>query len=126
MNNLTTMPVSAGTAGLWFAFLKSAAMLLIVLGAVIGFLFLIRYLINNRQKNSAHGLITLLASHYLSPKERIVLFDIMGEKIVLGVSSGKITALTKIDFDMNINQNDDEVINRSFPDVLNLVTGKKH
>ena len=77
--------------------LKTVAMLAIVLGLLILLLyFMKRFLFVNR---GAKGdlLIKIRSSLHLSPKERIEVIEISGEKIVLGVTPGTITFLTKLD-----------------------------
>jgi flagellar protein FliO/FliZ len=77
--------------------LKTVAMLSIVLGLLVLVLYLMkRFLFINR---GAKGnlLIKILSSLHLSPKERIEVIEISGERIVLGITPGNITFLTKLD-----------------------------
>ena len=76
--------------------LRTVAMLSIVLGLLVLVLYLMkRFLFVNR---GAKGdlLIKILSSLHLSPKERIEVIEISGEKIVLGITPGNITFLTKL------------------------------
>jgi flagellar protein FliO/FliZ len=76
--------------------LRTVAMLSIVLGLLVLVLYLMkRFLFINR---GAKGdlLIKILSSLHLSPKERIEVIEISGEKIVLGITPGSITFLTKL------------------------------
>ena len=76
--------------------LRTVAMLAIVLGLLVLVLyFMKRFLFINR---GAKGdlLIKILSSLHLSPKERIEVIEISGEKIVLGITPGNITFLTKL------------------------------
>ena len=77
--------------------IKTVAMLSIVLGLLVLVLYLMkRFLFINR---GAKGnlLIKILSSLHLSPKERIEVIEISGERIVLGITPGNITFLTKLD-----------------------------
>jgi flagellar protein FliO/FliZ len=77
--------------------LRTVAMLSIVLGLLVLVLYLMkRFLFINR---GAKGdlLIKILSSLHLSPKERIEVIEISGERIVLGITPGNITFLTKLD-----------------------------
>jgi flagellar biogenesis protein FliO len=74
--------------------LRTVAMLSIVLGLLVLVLYLMkRFLFINR---GAKGdlLIKILSS---LPKERIEVIEISGERIVLGITPGNITFLTKLD-----------------------------
>jgi flagellar protein FliO/FliZ len=92
-----------GTSGmmsqpdLWGTGLKTFAMLCIVVAILILVLFLMKrffYLKNG----SGHGqFIKILSSHHLSPKQRVALIDVVGEKIVIGITPDNITFLTKIE-----------------------------
>jgi flagellar protein FliO/FliZ len=76
--------------------LRTVAMLSIVLGLLVLILYLMkRFLFVNR---GAKGdlLIKILSSSHLSPKERIEVIQISGERIVLGITPGNITFLTKL------------------------------
>jgi flagellar biosynthetic protein FliO len=76
--------------------LRTVAMLSIVLGLLVLVLYLMkRFLFINR---GAKGdlLIKILSSLNLSPKERIEVIEVSGEKIVLGITPGNITFLTKL------------------------------
>jgi len=77
--------------------LRTVAMLSIVLGLLVLVLYLMkRFLFINR---GAKGdlLIKILSSLHLSPKERIEVIEISGERIVLGITPGNITFLTKLE-----------------------------
>lgn len=76
--------------------LKTVAMLSIVLGLLILVLyFMKRFLFFTR---GARGdlLIRILSSLHLSSKERIEVIEISGEKIVVGITPGNISFLTKL------------------------------
>ena len=76
--------------------LRTVAMLSIVLGLLVLVLyFMKRFLFINR---GAKGdlLIKILSSLHLSPKERIEVIEVSGERLVLGITPGSITFLTKL------------------------------
>ena len=69
-------------------------MLLLVLGFLVFVLyFMKRFLIKGRDSNV---FIKVVSSLHLSPKERIEVIDVSGERIVLGITPGSINFLTKI------------------------------
>ena len=77
--------------------LRTVAMLSIVLGLLVLVLYLMkRFLFINRGPKG-DLLIKILSSLHLSPKERIEVIEISGERIVLGITPGNITFLTKLE-----------------------------
>lgn len=85
-----------GQPDLWGAGLKTVAMLSIVVAIMIVVLFLIRRFVYAKDGNGHGGLIRVLSIHHLSPKERIGLVDVAGEKLVIGITPENITCLTRI------------------------------
>ena len=77
--------------------LKTAAMLFLVLGFLVLVLYLMKKFMSFRRGVEGDLIIRVLSSLHLSPKERIEVIEISGEKIVLGVTPGHISFLTKID-----------------------------
>ena len=97
MGELTVTSQAMSQPDLWGTGLKTFAMLCVVVAILILVLFLMKrffYLKNG----SGHGqLIKILSSHHVTPKERIALIDVVGEKIVIGITPENITFLTKIE-----------------------------
>jgi flagellar protein FliO/FliZ len=83
--------------------IKTVAMLCIVLGVLVLLLYVMKRFMSPKGKYKGDLLIKTVSSLYLSPKERIEVIEISGEKIVIGVTPGKINFLTKLqrnkDFD---------------------------
>jgi len=75
---------------------KTMAMLFIVLGLLVLVLYAVKRMSLFKQKTKGNIPIHVLSSLYLSPKERIEVLEISGEKIVLGISPGNISFLTKL------------------------------
>ena len=89
--------------------IRTAAMLFIVLG----FLVLLLYTLKRASlfKRGAKGdiQINLLSSLHLSPKERVAVVEVLGEKLVLGIAPGQISCLARLDHDdKNRDENDEE------------------
>lgn len=98
-------PVSTSAAvvpNLWLMILKTLAILCFVVGILIAFLFVIKRSLYQRGGSTAHGAIKLLTTYYISPKERLILFDVLGEKILIGVTSQNMNYITKVDSDVPI------------------------
>ena len=71
-------------------------MLFLVLGLLVGTLyFLKRFSLRNRMSQGEAG-IRLLSSLSLSTRDRIQVIEVAGERIVLGISPGGITCITKL------------------------------
>ena len=78
-------------------------MLSLVLGILLAVLYLIRRFYGNYTGAPDRGIIRTLATHYVAPKERIVLLDVLGEKILIGVTPQQINHLATISSDQEVN-----------------------
>jgi flagellar protein FliO/FliZ len=95
MNAIPADPVVTAAPELWITLLKSFGMLCVVLALLIAVLWLLRRMYH-QSGGGQQGLIQILASSHVAPKERIVLVDVLGEKLLLGITSQQINLLTKI------------------------------
>jgi len=77
--------------------LKTIAMLFIVLGLLVLILYLIKRMMLPKGKVKGDLVIKVVSSLYLSPKDRVEVIEISGERIILGVTPGNINFLTKLD-----------------------------
>ena len=82
---------------LWGAGLKTLAMLCIVVGILILVLFLMKRFLYFKEGPGHGQLIRVLSSYHMTPKERIALIDVAGEKIVIGITAENINCLAKIE-----------------------------
>jgi len=76
--------------------LKTIAMLFIVLGILVLVLYLIKRIMSPKGKAKGDLFIKVVSSLYLSPKDRVEVIEISGERIVLGITPGNINFLTKL------------------------------
>jgi flagellar biosynthetic protein FliO len=76
--------------------LKTMAMLFIVLGVLILVLYLMKKFMSPKGKDKGDLIIKIVSSLHLSPKERVEVLEISGERIVVGISPGNINFLTKL------------------------------
>ena len=84
---------------MWFTFLKTCGMLFVVIAILVFVLYIIKRFSMAKgiyQKGQA-GFIKVLAMHYISPKEKILLLKVIDKKILVGVTSQNITFLGNID-----------------------------
>ncbi|MCP3931158.1 MAG: flagellar biosynthetic protein FliO, partial [Bacteroidetes bacterium] len=100
----------------WSAFARTFSMLLVVL-IVLVFLFYFIKRLSNKGRTGGAGLISVLAVHYISPKEKILLLDVLNEKILIGVTPQRISQLATIDTDHDFTQKK-ETENIKFADYL--------
>ena len=82
---------------LWGTGLKTFGMLCIVLAILVVVLLLMKRFFYLKDGFGHGQFIKILSSHHLAPKERIALIDVVGEKIVIGITPESITFLTKIE-----------------------------
>ncbi len=101
MNALNEAPQVVTDTGLWYTLLKSAAMLFIVLGILIAVLYVIKRLFY-QQGHAGQGAIKMLATCHIAPKERLILVDVLGEKILLGSTPQSINSLAVIKNDLEL------------------------
>lgn len=96
MDAISPPTAAAAPPELWFSLLKSAAMLCIVLALLIGALYLMRRLFAQRGALGDAGIIKTLATQYVSPKERVILLDVLGEKVLIGATPQTINLLARL------------------------------
>jgi flagellar protein FliO/FliZ len=76
--------------------LKTIAMLFIVLGVLIFVLYIMKKFMLPKKIGKGELIVKVVSSLHLSPKERIEVIEISGERIVVGITPGSINFLTKI------------------------------
>jgi flagellar protein FliO/FliZ len=76
--------------------LKTVVMLALVLAVMIGVLYAMRRFLPAGNRHQGDLDIKRLGAFYLSPKERIEVMEISGERIVLGVAPGRINYITTL------------------------------
>jgi flagellar protein FliO/FliZ len=85
------------------SFLKMIFALAIVLGLLIGVMYFIKNFMQRSAPSSDHqALINILSSRYLGPKSSIILVEVMGQVIVVGISGQQMTPLARIDDPVSI------------------------
>ena len=99
MDPISTYPTSTGVIEpeLFMSFLKSFGMLAVVLGILVGVLFLMKKFSVFGVPHTDKNMIRMLASFNLAPREKVVLLDVQGEKILIGVTPQQISRLAVIE-----------------------------
>ena len=79
------------------SFLRMLSALIIVLGIMIGGTYLIRkYFLPTISDAVPGAAITILATRYVGQKSSIVLLDILGQLVVVGVANNQLSLITTI------------------------------
>ena len=89
------------SSDIWFAFIKTFSMLLLVLAVVILVFYLIRKFSTAKGVKGGKDFIKVLSMHHLSPKEKLVLLNVLGDTILIGVTPNNISKISSIDTDMD-------------------------
>jgi flagellar biosynthetic protein FliO len=76
--------------------IKTIAMLFIVLSVLVLVLYMMKKFISPKGKDKGELIIKVVSSLHLSPKERVEVIEISGERIVVGITPGNINFLTKL------------------------------
>ncbi len=106
----------SSSSEIWAAFARTFSWLFFVLIMLVIFFYLIKRF-SNRGAAGGNGLISVLAVHHISPKEKILLLDVLKEKILIGVTSQGISKLANIESDMDLLQSKEKK-NIKFADFL--------
>lgn len=78
--------------------LKMLFALAIVLGMMVGAMYFIKKILHSAAPEMDRGtLIRILASRYLGPKNSILVVDVAGQIIVIGLSNQQMNVLTRIE-----------------------------
>lgn len=96
MNDLAQASEALNQPDLWGAGIKTVAMLSIVVAVLILVLYLFKRFVYGKQGLVQDDLIDVVSLYHVSPKQRIGLVDVAGEKIVVGITPENITCLATI------------------------------
>jgi len=88
----------AGSSNLFSSAVRMVSALAITLGILFFMVYLVRWFFaRGGAAVDSRGLMRVISRTYLGNKQSLVLADIAGEKVVLGLSPQSITLLAKID-----------------------------
>ncbi len=112
----------SSTSEIWFAFARTFSVLFVVLALLILIFYVIKKIsVANNKKSGSY--IQVLSMHHLSPKEKLVLVDVLGETILVGVTPNQISKLTSIKTDMDFAKQD-KTAGFKFSDYLGQKLGR--
>jgi flagellar biosynthetic protein FliO len=80
------------------AFWRMVFSLSLVLVLLVGILWLVRRFLPQRLSRSEGGkIISVIAAHHFGPNRAVVLIDVLGKPILVGLNNQQITYLTTLD-----------------------------
>jgi flagellar protein FliO/FliZ len=95
------------SSDIWLAFVRTFSMLFLVLALLILAFYLIKKFSTAKGAKGSKDFIQVLCVHHLSPKEKLVLVNVLGETILIGVTPNNISNISSIkkDIDLSIDEN---------------------
>lgn len=96
MNGLAVAQ-SSTVPDFWILMIKTLGGLCLVLGILMGVLYLLKHMTRPQRGQRSKGMISLVSSFYLAPRERLHLMDVMGRKILIGVTAQGITRIAEFE-----------------------------
>jgi len=75
---------------------RTASMLGVVLGVLVLLLYWMKRFMRNKHAAGNGGVVKPVATYYFSPKERIEVVEIGGDRIVVGIAANGISYLTTL------------------------------
>ena len=91
--------------------INTALSLLLIVGAIMALAWLLNRLQGGRSHNG--GLINVVASHALGAKERLLVVDVGGRQLVVGVTASQISTLHVLDEPLDVGVSSVERVNFS-------------
>lgn len=82
---------------IWFAFARTFAMLFMVLALLLLAAYLLRRFSTARKGKGARDFIEVLAVHHFSPKEKLVLVNVLEKTLLIGVTPSQISNITTLE-----------------------------
>lgn len=80
------------------SFLKMIFALAVVLGLLICVMYFVKaFMQQTNSVSDGQALINVVSSKYLGPKNRIILVEVLGQLLVVGISNQQMTTLAAID-----------------------------
>ena len=108
---------------LWWAFLRSGAMLAFVIALLVSILYVVRRFAPMNRTKKGKQKIQIIAAHHLAPKERLVLVQVLDRQILLGVTPHTITTLVDLGNGTGGNSTGEKTMEDvNFSDILNQKT----
>ncbi len=87
-----------GSVDIFTSIIKMISALAVVLGLMIAAAYVLKKVFQRTGAGGAadEGMIRIVSSRYLGPKSSVMVMDILGRIVVVGISGGQMTLLTTI------------------------------
>ena len=85
------------SSDIWVAFAKTFSMLFLVLALLILAFYLIKKISTAKGARGGKDLINVLCVHHLSPKEKLVLLNVLGDTLLIGVTPANISKISSFE-----------------------------
>ncbi|MBA4366045.1 MAG: hypothetical protein C0403_00200 [Desulfobacterium sp.] len=126
MNPIDTSAPTAVMPDLWITMLKSGIMLCIVLAVLFIVLYWIKRILEGKSRFRGQGVIKQIAAHHFAPKEKVVLLDVLGQKILIGITAHSINCLATIEPEVDIHFSEPNEAKGFFKGLLKASTEKNN
>ncbi|OGR11434.1 MAG: flagellar biosynthetic protein FliO [Desulfobacula sp. GWF2_41_7] len=110
---------------IWVAFARTFSMLFLVLALLILVFYLVRKFSGFKGFKGGENYIRLVCVHHLSAKEKLVMVDVMGDILLLGVTPQSITKITSVDHPAGFPNNENKSGFFRFSDLLRRKLGNR-
>ncbi len=97
MNASLPDPSPVTSPDLWMLLMKTGLAVIVVLALLVGVLWLLKRMVHQRGGLAGRGMIRILTAYPVSPKGRIMLIEVMGQKMLIGVTAQSVNFLTRIE-----------------------------
>lgn len=89
---------------IWVAFGQTFSMLALVLALLILVFYLIKKFSMVKGVRGSKNFIQILSVHHLAPKEKLVLLNVLGDTLLVGVTSSNISKIASFDKGIDLPQ----------------------
>ncbi|SDT85852.1 flagellar biosynthetic protein FliO [Desulfobacula phenolica] len=111
------------SSDIWVAFARTFSMLFLVLAVLILCFYLIKKFSTAKGVKGGRDFIKVLCVHHLSPKEKLVLLDVLGDIILIGVTPANISKISSIEREIDFPVEKNESLFK-FSDILTQKSGR--
>ena len=92
------------SSDIWFSFARSVSVLFLVLALLIFVFYLIKKVSMAKGVRGGQGFIKVLSVHHLSPKEKLVLLNVLGETLLIGVTPSQISKISSLEHEIDLSE----------------------
>jgi len=96
------------SSDIWFAFARTFSVLFLVLALLILAFYLIKKISTAKGVKGSKDFIKILSVHHLSPKEKLVLVNVLDDTILIGVTPANISRISSFGKDMEVSNDKNE------------------